>query len=87
MKINNHGVSGINPYQKQLNKVNEAKKASASMPTDKLEISAAAKEMQSSSVMKERQAKIESLKQQVESGEYKPNAESIAKGIIKFYRG
>ncbi|MBM7649357.1 negative regulator of flagellin synthesis FlgM [Bacillus ectoiniformans] len=87
MKINHVGVSGINPYQKQLNKVNGPKKPSGAQ-ADKLEISSAAKEMQGASkILKERQDKIQSLKQQVSSGEYKPNPEGIAKGIVDFYRG
>ncbi|MEK4027930.1 MULTISPECIES: flagellar biosynthesis anti-sigma factor FlgM [Bacillaceae] len=86
MKINQSGVSGINPYQKQLNKVQGTKQA-AKAPKDKLEISAAAKGMQEVSKMtKERMEKIASLKQQVAKGEYQPQPEKIAEGIVKFYK-
>ncbi|GLY09226.1 flagellar biosynthesis anti-sigma factor FlgM [Pseudobacillus badius] len=86
MKINQPGVQGINPYQKQLNKTQGAKKAAAA-PTDKLEISSAAKGMQEVSKMaKERMEKIASLKQQIAKGEYQPQPEKIAEGIVKFYK-
>ncbi|WP_065410326.1 flagellar biosynthesis anti-sigma factor FlgM [Pseudobacillus wudalianchiensis] len=86
MKINQNGVSGINPYQRQLNKVQEAKKA-VEAPKDKLEISSAAKGMQEvSKLTKERMEKIASLKQQVAKGEYQPQPEKIAEGIVKFYK-
>ncbi|WP_338751639.1 flagellar biosynthesis anti-sigma factor FlgM [Bacillus sp. FJAT-52991] len=86
MKIQRTGVSGINPYQKQLNKQEENKKLSG-MQADKLEISSAAKEMQEASkVLEARKEKISSLKQQVATGEYQPNPEHIAKGLINFFR-
>ena len=86
MKINQTGVSGINPYQKQLNKAHGTKKA-AEAPKDKLEISSAAKGMQEvSKLTKERMEKIASLKQQVAKGEYQPQPEKIAEGIVKFYK-
>ncbi|WP_203363294.1 flagellar biosynthesis anti-sigma factor FlgM [Bacillus sp. REN10] len=86
MKIQRTGVSGINPYQKQLNKQEENKKLFG-MPADKVEISSTAKEMQEASKLLEaRKEKIASLKQQVANGEYQPNPEQIANGLIHFFR-
>ncbi|MFK2826314.1 flagellar biosynthesis anti-sigma factor FlgM [Bacillus sp. B190/17] len=86
MKINRTGVSGINPYQKQFHKPHGPKKPSEAQ-TDKLEISSAAKGMQEVSKMtKERTEKIARLKQQIAKGEYQPNPEKIAEGIVDFYK-
>ncbi|MGM7634578.1 flagellar biosynthesis anti-sigma factor FlgM [Bacillus sp. Hm123] len=86
MKIHPTGVSGINPYQKQLNKQEGAKKFSGMQP-DKLEISSTAKEMQEASKLLEaRKEKVSFLKQQVTAGEYQPNPEQIAKGLLDFFR-
>ncbi|RIW39066.1 flagellar biosynthesis anti-sigma factor FlgM [Bacillus salacetis] len=86
MKINNLNNSGINPYKRQLNKIDQAAKANV-QKADKLEISSAAKEMQETSrLTKERQAKVEALKVNVENGTYKPDPQKIAKGLINFYR-
>ncbi|MCP3740170.1 flagellar biosynthesis anti-sigma factor FlgM [Rossellomorea sp. BNER] len=85
MKINNIGPSSVNPYKKHLNHVNEPLN-SGQKKSDKLEISTKAKEMQEASKLsKERQAKVEELKIQVQNGTYTPNAKAIAKGLKNFY--
>ncbi|QQZ10265.1 flagellar biosynthesis anti-sigma factor FlgM [Heyndrickxia vini] len=85
MKINNIGNHGINPYKKQMNKMDQVNKSGK--PVDKVEISGAAKEMQVSSIEQARRAKVEQLKTQVKNGQYELNPEQIAKGIMNFYRG
>ena len=45
MKINNIGPSGINPYKRQMNKLEEASNT-LGKKADKVEISSTAKEMQ-----------------------------------------
>lgn len=86
MKINNINNSGINPYKRQQNNIDQAAKTGV-QNTDKLEISSAAKEMQGTSrLVKERQAKVEELKINVQNGNYKPEPQNIAKGLINFYR-
>ncbi|PLR90816.1 flagellar biosynthesis anti-sigma factor FlgM [Bacillus sp. T33-2] len=86
MKINNIGSSGINPYKRQMNKLDNVGKASGKQ-ADKVEISATAKEMQQSSqVSTERHQKVEELKVQVENGTYKLNPKEVAKSIINFYK-
>ncbi len=85
MKINNVGPSGMNPYKKQLNQLNELKHASSRK--DKIEISTTAKEMQhSSQFVAERQAKVEKIKLSLENGTYSVNVNEIAKSMINFYK-
>ncbi|ESU34141.1 hypothetical protein G3A_02415 [Bacillus sp. 17376] len=86
MKINNNiGPSGINPYKRQMNKL-DATVTSQNKKADKVEISSTAKEMQQlSQVSVQRQQKVEELKLQVENGTYKLNPQETAKSIINFY--
>ncbi|WP_449622734.1 flagellar biosynthesis anti-sigma factor FlgM [Robertmurraya sp. Marseille-Q9965] len=85
MKINNYGTSGINPYKSQMNKLENTNKASKQ--TDKVEISATAKEMQQiKNFNAQRQEKVEALKIQVETGNYKVNTKEVAKSLYNFYR-
>ncbi|MGD6842970.1 flagellar biosynthesis anti-sigma factor FlgM [Bacillus infantis] len=85
MKINqNFGASGINPYKRQLNNMDNQSKETKK--TDKVEISSAAKEMQQvSQLTAKRQAKVEELKLQVQNGTYQVDAKETAKSILKFY--
>ncbi|MGE7761812.1 flagellar biosynthesis anti-sigma factor FlgM [Peribacillus sp. NPDC097895] len=86
MKINNVGMTGVNPYNLQANKVGNIKESKVNA-SDKVEISSAAKEMQQqSSIPAARQAKVNELKSQVENGNYKLNAQATAKGLIDFYK-
>jgi negative regulator of flagellin synthesis FlgM len=86
MKINNVGMTGVNPFNVQANKMGNIKESKVK-PSDKVEISSAAKEIQQSSpVHAVRQAKVDELKIQVEKGNYKLNAQATAKGLIDFYR-
>lgn len=86
MKINNFGPSGVNPYKRQLNKLENAGKP-AKGASDKVEISSTAKEMQQTSQIAEnRRAKVEELKIQVENGTYKINPKEVAKSVADFYK-
>ncbi|PLR78248.1 flagellar biosynthesis anti-sigma factor FlgM [Bacillus sp. V3-13] len=85
MKINNMGPSGLNPYKRQMNKLENTEKT-ASKASDKLEISSTAKEMQQvSQISSQREAKVEELRIQVENGNYKVNPRDVAKSIINYY--
>lgn len=84
MKINQTGLFGVNPYKKQMEKMDQVKQASKKQ--DKVEISSAAKEMQQANqISAERQQKIDALKQQIQNGTYQVDAKATAKGIIDFY--
>jgi negative regulator of flagellin synthesis FlgM len=86
MKINPLGSQGINPYKRQMNKIDQANKTTGKA-ADKVEISSAAKEMQQESqITNERDEKVNELKIQVENGTYKVNPKAVAKSIVNFYK-
>ncbi|XJZ26955.1 flagellar biosynthesis anti-sigma factor FlgM [Bacillota bacterium Lsc_1132] len=85
MKINPFGSHGINPYKRQMNKMDQSGKM-VPKQVDRVEISSTAKEMQQiSQLPAERQAKVEELKNQVEKGIYKIDPQKVAKSIVDFY--
>lgn len=85
MKINNYGTQGINPYKKQVNKIDQVK-SEAVKGTDKIEISSAAKELQQvTQVSQARTEKIEALKREIQNGTYQVRAEDVASSIVNFY--
>jgi negative regulator of flagellin synthesis FlgM len=86
MKINPYGTQGINPYKRNMNKLDQAGKTTGKT-TDKVEISSEAIEMQQqvNQTTAERQSKIDEIKLQVENGTYKVDPKTVAKSIINFY--
>ncbi|MFY3791558.1 flagellar biosynthesis anti-sigma factor FlgM [Ureibacillus sp. MALMAid1270] len=85
MKITSYGVNNVNPYNKQQQKLRAASESKTF--ADKIEISSAAKEMQvNSTVNTERAEKVQKLKEQIASGEYKVDARKVAEDILKYYR-
>ncbi len=85
MKINPIHNSRVNPYQRNAEKVNQVKQDPK--PLDKVEISSQAKNLQEvSTYTKDREAKVESLKQQVENGTYKVNTKELANQLFNYYR-
>lgn len=87
MKINQIGNYNIQAYKQQQNKADQSFKG-GSAPSDKVEISSRAKEMQEVSKLEsDRQFKVDALKEQVQSGNYTIHAGSIAKSLKQFYHG
>ncbi|GAA0318834.1 hypothetical protein GCM10008967_06760 [Bacillus carboniphilus] len=85
MKIHNFGVTGMNPYKKQMAKTN-AQMQKAQLGSDKIEISNTAKELQqNSSVIVDRQKKLEAIQKQIETGTYKVDPEKVAKSMVDFF--
>ncbi|WP_338778621.1 flagellar biosynthesis anti-sigma factor FlgM [Metabacillus sp. FJAT-52054] len=85
MKINNYGVNGINPYKKNADQI--MKQEAVQQKQDKIEISSAAKQLQSTNKMAEaRQEKIDQLKAQIENGTYEVNPSEIARKFADFYK-
>lgn len=83
MKINQTNLSAINPYKKQMNKMTSLEKKSQ---RDVVEISNEAKQLQEKSpITQEREAKVEALKQQVQSGNYIVDAKKVATSILNYY--
>ncbi|WP_456277625.1 flagellar biosynthesis anti-sigma factor FlgM [Bacillus sp. AK128] len=84
MKINNINNLNVNPYKKNVAKLQNSEKLATR--ADKVEISTAAKEMQvTSKVATERLDKVQALKQQVEAGVYQVDAEAVAKSVLQYY--
>ncbi|MEK4244722.1 flagellar biosynthesis anti-sigma factor FlgM [Psychrobacillus sp. FSL K6-2684] len=86
MKITNLGVNQINPYkrnQMQTENTQNALKATA----DQLEISSAAKSMQTKSPIEVEQAeRVAAIKADIEAGTYKVDAKQLATNILKYYQ-
>lgn len=73
----------MNPYKKQIEKMNQLQKTSS---TDQVQISTEAMELQKGSrIETERQAKVEELKNKIESGEYQVNPREVAKKMYEFW--
>lgn len=85
MKITSYGVNSVNPYRKQQQTAKTVNGHSSF--SDKIEISKKAKEMQVSSTYNaERAERVQQLKQEIQSGEYKVDARKVAEDMLKYYR-
>ena len=85
MKINNIGLSNINPYT-QTNRAAQVQKPGQSF-ADKLEISSAAKVMKVATEFTDARAeRVQKLKAQIQSGEYQVDAKKVAEDMLKYYR-
>lgn len=83
MKIHGTNRPHINPYYEQQQRV---KQAQHKQTKDHLEISEAAMKLQKNDKTTEkRQAFVNDIKQQVESGEYKINYEKTAQKFVDFF--
>ena len=86
MKINRPQIHPINPYQANEMKVKQTTKEQT-YPTDKLEISSAAKELSEVTAHSlKRTEHVEQIKQQVQSGNYEVNHEKVAKALLNYFR-
>ncbi|KEF40333.1 anti-sigma-28 factor, FlgM family [Schinkia azotoformans MEV2011] len=83
MKINNFGPVNMNPYKKHIEKMDKLQKTTS---TDKIQISTEALELQKGSrIETERQAKVDELKNKIESGEYQVDPREVAKKMYEFW--
>ncbi|WP_419961327.1 flagellar biosynthesis anti-sigma factor FlgM [Psychrobacillus sp. BM2] len=86
MKITNVGLNQINPYkrnQQQVEKTQQTTKTTA----DQLEISSAAKSMQTKSPVEVEQAeRVAAIKADIDAGTYKVDAKKLASNILDYYR-
>ena len=80
------GSSFIQSYQKQM-QVTQVGKTRSLQKEDQLQISPQAKEMfkKNIEIDVDRQEKINALKAQVQSGEYKVNSEKVADSFFQFW--
>jgi len=85
LKIQNYGVNKVNPYQNQSLKTEKLKKSTVNM-TDQIEISSAAKDLQGiKSYSTDRAERIGQIKEQVEAGNYKVDANKLASDLLRYY--
>lgn len=86
MKINKPHIPAINPYKANDFKVKKSTQQHA-VRQDKIEISTKAKELSViTSSAAERNELVQSIKEQVNSGNYEVNPEKIAQSLIKYYQ-
>lgn len=86
MKINKINIPPVNPYRTNQLKTEQAKEQ-AKVKTDKLEISSKAKQLsETSPITTERNERVQQLKAQIESGNYKVDAETLASNLLKHYK-
>lgn len=86
MKINSFGVPAVNPYANQPRPAKEVKPGASF--ADKIEISSAAIEMQGTSTYETTRAeRVQQLKADIQSGEYKVDANKVARDMLNYYRG
>lgn len=88
MNIDKTSPLFIQSYQKQT-QVSKVEKAKPIQNEDQLQISQQAKEMfeKKAVVDPSRQDKINALKAQIQSGEYKVDSEQVANSVYKFWFG
>jgi negative regulator of flagellin synthesis FlgM len=86
MKIQKFNVPAINPYKANELKAEQSKQKTQ-LKADKIEISSEAKQLSElSSYSVERNERIQEIKAQVDSGNYKIDAEKLAENLIKYYK-
>ncbi|WP_229740644.1 flagellar biosynthesis anti-sigma factor FlgM [Ornithinibacillus halotolerans] len=84
MKINGMNQTNFNPYKNQMQKYQDTKKAVKQ--NDQLEISSEAKKLQENNKVNEnRQAFVQEIKNQIDSGTYKINYEKTVQKMIEFW--
>lgn len=86
MKINKINIPPVNPYRTNQMKSEQANNQTK-MHRDKLEISSQAKQLSEvSTFAAERKERIQELKAQIKSGEYKVEPEKLAENLIKYFK-
>lgn len=76
----------VNPYQNQIRKQTSVR-TEQQVKADQLQISDQAKKMQEAKhVQPEREARVEAIKQQVETGNYSVDAEQTAVKLLQFFK-
>ena len=85
MKINNVNLPAVNPYKANELKAEKAEQK-VNLQADKLEISAAAKQLSEvSSYTVGRDERVQELKGQIEAGTYKVDPEQLAKNLASYF--
>ena len=89
MKINyTNRMQPVNPYKVQLDKTQMQNDIKTTKAKDRVDISSAAKQMQGENPISAARAdKVEALRKQVESGEYKVNPQATAEKFLAYWQG
>lgn len=86
MKITNIGLNQVNPYKRNQQQTEKAQNTTK-RTTDQLEISSAAKSMQTKSPIEVEQAeRVAAIKADIDAGTYKVDAKKLASNILNYYR-
>lgn len=86
MKITNIGLNQVNPYKRSQQQTEKAQQTMRPT-TDQLEISSAAKSMQTKSPVEVNQAeRVAAIKAEIDAGTYKVDAKKLASNILNYYR-
>jgi negative regulator of flagellin synthesis FlgM len=86
MKIQKFNLPAINPYKTNQLKAEQSEQK-AKVKTDKLEISAEAKQLsEMSSFTVERNERVQELKAQVKAGTYEVDPEQLAANLVKYFK-
>lgn len=86
MKITNIGLNQVNPYKRNQQQTEKAQ-LTIRPTTDQLEISSAAKNMQTKSPVEVNQAeRVARIKAEIDAGTYKVDAKKLASNILNYYR-
>ena len=86
MKITNIGLNQVNPYKRNQQQTEKAQQTTRPT-TDQLEISSAAKSMQTKSPVEVNQAeRVAAIKAEIDAGTYKVDAKKLASNILNYYR-
>jgi negative regulator of flagellin synthesis FlgM len=88
MKIEqSRGLTPINPYKKQLGQRPDAQAAEKENKRDVVDISKEALKLQGENrIEKERTEKVDSLKSQIESGQYQVDHKAVAEKMVAYFR-
>lgn len=86
LKINKPHIPAINPYQANDMKLKKSTKQQA-IQQDKLEISTKAKELSElTSTTTARSERVQSMKEQINSGNYEVNPGKVAQSLVKYFQ-
>ncbi|GGH76696.1 negative regulator of flagellin synthesis FlgM [Pullulanibacillus pueri] len=88
MKINHtNRLQQLNNYRAQIDRNQKIAEQNNAKAKDRVDISPEAKKMQGNPITAARNEKVEALKKQVESGDYKVNPQAVAEKFLAYWQG
>ena len=88
MKIDHtHGLNQVNPYKKQIGQRSEISPTEKNGKRDVVDISEEALKLQGDNhILSERAEKIDTLKKQIDAGQYQVDHKAVAEKMVAFFR-